>query len=69
MLTARLARFLRSRKSFWKEILRQSTSKVPCAEKVGSAHSEQDIANLFMSHYDNTLNSVRDNDDVSAVYG
>ena len=53
--------------SFWKDVRKMATSKIPLASKVGDAVGRAKITDMWQTHYSELLNSVHDTSSKSFV--
>ena len=53
--------------SFWKDVRKMASSKIPLATKVGDAVGNADITAMWQAHFSELLNSVYDTSSNSFV--
>ena len=57
----------RNSTSFWKDVQKMATSKIPLATKVGGAIGDEQISDMWHHHFSDLLNSVHNTDSKSFV--
>ena len=57
----------RNSTSFWKDVQKMATSKIPLATKVGGAIGNEQISDMWHHHFSELLNSVHNTDSKSFV--
>ena len=54
------ALYSRDSTSFWKDVRKMASAKIPLATKVGDAVGNDDITAMWQAHFSELLNSVHD---------
>ena len=57
----------RNSTSFWKDVQKMASSKIPLATKVGGAKWDEQISDMWHHHFSDLLNSVHNTDSISLV--